>query len=1395
GMARCGADDDFFAAGGTSLTAARAAAQLSAALGARVRVREIFAAPAVADLAAALSGDTAQRGLAPLRRRERPAQLPVTPAQQRIWFLHRLDPRSAAYNIPLALRLSGDLDRAALNRALLDVVDRHEALRTVFVEIDGVPHQRVIPIDEVDFAVSAQAVGAAGLLPALADFAAAPFDLTAQISVRARLFEIEPREWALLIVAHHINLDGFSLAPLARDVMSAYRARAAGDAPQWQPLPVQPADVALWQRDVLGVDSDPDSVLSSQLRHWQSALADQPDELALPFDRPRPAVASHRGGRVEFDIDAAAAGRMAGLARAQSMSLLMVAHAAVALTLARLSGENDVAVGTPVAGRDHAALESVVGMFVTMVVLRTHVDADEPFTALLHRVRAADLAAFAHADVPFERVVEQLAPRRAGSAHPLFQVMLAYDDFGDQDVDLPGLRAEPVAIPFTPTKFDLEFHLAPRPDGGVGLTLDYARDVFDEATAHSIGARVLRILDAATAAPDTLVGALDVLDSAERANLLARTGVGAVSTGLLPELLSGAAQRHPERIAVVCGPRHLTYRHLDAYSDLLARTLIGRGIGPEDTVAVAVPRSLEAILAIWAVAKTGAAFLPIDPDHPADRIAYLISDSGVRTGLTTAPRRDRLPLTVKWVTVAAPFAEKAEANPVTDADRVRPLRAQHAAYVIYTSGSTGQPKGVTVSHTGLANVAADLADRYRIDSAARVLQVAAPGFDATVLELLLAVQAGAALVVAPPQVYGGRELAELITHTGVTHAFLTPQVLATVDPADVPGLRALSVGGEATTASLLGRWADRRLLVTYGPTETTVITNLGPLPGAGAVVPLGDAIRGTRCTVLDGRLAPVPAGVTGELHLSGPQLARGYHGRPGLTACRFVADPHGAPGTRTYRTGDLVRWTRTGALEYRGRADFQVKIRGVRIELGEVEAALTAHPGVRHAVALARDTDTGSQLVGYVARECDADLDPAEIRRSMAAQFPATLVPAAVVVLDELPRTSNGKLDRNALPAPVFEPRPFRAPDTAIETAVAATFADLLGVARCGLDDDFFALGGNSLLAARAAARLRDALRVDVAVRDMFDASTVAALAERVASGRAGLSAAGLNTVLRANTDADGVPLFCIHPGGGLAWPYFGLVKHLDGRTPLYALQDPGVVAGEPVLATLADYAEHYTAEIRRIRPEGPYRLLGWSLGGAIAHEVAVRLQQAGAVVDFLCVVDAFPGDADVAGDSGSATETPDTAADVAVLWELLDLGPAPDPVTGDPIEMLRSRVASTGLLPAPVVDRAIVALTRSVPGAPTAAFAGDLLAFTADRDGRHPEVAAAHWRRHVTGRIAAVPVDQTHLGMFQPDALEVIGPRVAAALRKPERRQWFGWKEITTAAGESPGAPLQPGT
>ncbi|GAA2820919.1 amino acid adenylation domain-containing protein [Saccharopolyspora taberi] len=1342
GAAEVGIDDGFFELGGHSLLATRLLSRIRAEFGAAPTIRALFDNPTVAGLVTCFEAEVRRPAPVPVRRPER---IPLSFAQQRLWFLHRLEGPSATYNLPLTLRISGRLDVIALQAAVSDVVERHESLRTVFPEVLGEPYQ------EVRNTTPRLHLVRGGDIEQEARYA---FDLAEEPPIRTVLFETGPDEHVLLVLLHHIATDEWSMAPLVRDLSAAYAARLRGAEPVWEPLPVQYADYTMWQREVLGAEEDPASPGARQLAFWTRTLDGLPDQLELPADHPRPAVPSHAGDEVRFDIGAELHGALRALAADHQASAFMVVQAGLAALLTRLGAGTDIPIGTPVAGRGDEALDELVGFFVNSLVLRTDTSGEPSFAELLDRVRHTDLAAYEHADLPFERLAEVLNPVRSLSRHPLFQVMLAYWGATEEvRAELPGLETTVDTADAGAAKFDLAVSVHERAGGGAEGLLRYSTDLFERSTAEDLAARFVRLLTAAVADPATPIGRLDILADGER-ELLLEWGDAEVQgrAGTFPALLAERVAEHPDKPALIFEDEQLSYRELDERVRALARVLAEHGVGRGDVVGVMLPRSPELIIGLLAAMTAGAAYLALDPDYPADRLRHMVEDA--RPGVVIADSASDLP--VRVISSRAQPRDPSGPLPIAAVD--------DPAYVIYTSGSTGTPKGVVVEHRGIAGLIATQTERVGISGESRVLQFASPSFDVAFWEMCMGLLGGGTLVVVPAERrVPGEPLAEYARRHGVTHLAIGPSMMGMFpDDTEFPPGATLLCGAEKVPSDLVRRWAGKlRMINCYGPTEATVNSTLWECEPVSGTVPIGVPDPGTRLYVLDEALQPVPTGVVGELYVSGTGLARGYLGRPGLTAQRFVADPFGPPGSRMYRTGDLVRWRRDGALDFAGRADDQVKIRGFRIELGEVEAVLAAHDGVTQAAAVVREDRPGDKrLIGYAVGAAD----PVDLRRHAATALPDYMVPAAVVVVDELPLMPNGKLDRRALPAPdLSEAVGNTMPRNPTEEVLCGLFAEVLDLPRVGVEDSFFDLGGHSLLATRLVGRIAEALGIRLNVGSLFAAPTVAALAANLHhSGKRD----ALDILLPLRTGGDAEPLFCVHPAAGLAWPFSALMRHVDPARPIYGIQSRGLADPAPVAPTLHEMAAEYLEHVRSVQPHGPYHFLGWSFGGVVAHEMSTQLQARGEEVRFLCMLDSYPKDV------WDELPTEQEALNALLYMAGYDFG-GRELDRAEVMEVLSAEGSALANLEEHTINAVIDNFANCAVlenEADHDKFRGDVLFFTATVNPAKESLSAQMWQPYVDGVVEDHPIACEHKDMTQRGPIAEIGALVDQRLRGGKR-------------------------
>lgn len=1015
--------------------------------------------------------------------------IPLSFAQRRLWFVDRFDGPSATYNGAFALRLTGELDTGALEAALRDVVERHEVLRTVIVEDgEGVPHQRVLPSGERPFDLPvAEVATEEERAAALHAEATATFDLAADVPIRARLVRSGPLDHTLVLVMHHIAVDGESFGPLFRDLLTAYAARREGGAPRWEPLPVQYADYTLWQRDVLGDETDPASLGARQLEYWRQALADLPQPLALPTDRPRGKAMGHAGDMVRFSIDPGLLSSVEKLAARADATISMVMHSALAVLLHHLGCGDDVPIGAPIAGRTADELRDLVGFFVNTWVLRADLSGEPTFLELVRRVRDRSLAAYDNQEMPFERLVELLNPDRSTAYSPFFQVMLAWQP-PVPPMEFPGLDVRDERLETGTAKFDLFFDMLPDGAGGATCRLEYRTDLFDRDTAEDIAARFVRVLGRVAADPEHRVGG-DVLADAERDRLLRRFNDTAapVPEATVPELFEDQAARTPDAPAIVCDGRTLTYRELDARANAVAWELIRRGAGPEDLVVLALPRTEDLVAGLLGILKSGAGYLPMDPQYLGGRAASVLSEARPRFAVTdTATWRDLPPADVSAVNLDHRAAWDTPEGTPGDADRISPLRPDNLAYVMYTSGSTGTPKGAAITHRNVVNGVRELVRVLDAPPGWRMLSGTSVNFDVSVFELLTTLSTGGTAEVVPNMLAlaerGGWD-GDVISAVPTVLGELTGHLEKT------SGVRTVVLAGDILPARLVRQVREAlpgvQVVNSYGQSESFYATAFSLAASEewaeDDVAPIGTPLGNMRAYVLGPGLAPVPQGVVGELYVAGTCLGRGYRDRPGMTAERFVANPFGPAGERMYRTGDLARWNARGRLECVGRVDGQVKVRGFRIETAEVEAVCARYPGISEAVVISREAPGGGRrLVAYVVHtgagavgddgaggigdvEAMAGASAAELRRFVAARLPDYMVPSAFVTLGRMPLGPTGKLDRSALPEPEFAGETYRAPRTEAETVITAAYADVLGVDRVGIDDDFFAVGGDSL--------------------------------------------------------------------------------------------------------------------------------------------------------------------------------------------------------------------------------------------------------------------------------------------------------------------------------------------
>jgi amino acid adenylation domain-containing protein len=1239
GLTRVGVHDDFFELGGHSLLGGRLLARVRSAFGVDLPLRRLFEAPTVAALAGAVTEARAAgpAGETAIPRRQAADPCPLSFAQQRLWFLDRLEPNRPLYNVWRAVRLRGDLNEGALRHALDALVARHETLRTTFALADGGPVQviaasRSVPIATADLTDMPVVRREAEVRRRLWDEVRRPFDLKADAMLRAALFRLRPDEYVLLLVTHHVNSDRWSMTVLLRELAALYEAFAAGKPSPLPELPVQYADYALWERRRLAGEA-----LAAQLAYWRGRLDGAPAVLHLPTTRTRPANPSFDGACRACVLPGRLVEALRALGRGAGATLYMVLLTAFKALLYRYTGQEDMVVGCLVAGRNRVEVEGLVGFFANTLALRSRLAGDLPLRELLGQVRETTLEALAHQGLPFERLVEELRPERSLGSTPLFQVMVVLQNAPRQALQLPGLAVEPVQVNNGTAKFDLTLVLVEE-GRELRMLLEYRTDLFDQDAMDRLLGHYRTLLEGAVADPGRRLAELPLLTEGERHQLLIdwnRTEAAYPSGRRIHELFEEQVRRAPDAVAVASGGRRLSYGELNERANRLAHHLHSLSVGAGSVVAVCVERSPEMVVGLLGILKTGAAYVPLDPAYPPERLAFMLADSraaALVTGAALAPRFAGQAAHVVCLDADGPAIAR---QPAEDPN-VSPAADSPLAYVIYTSGSTGRPKGVEVPHAAVVNLLTSFRDQLRMTDRDVLLAVTTLSFDIAGLEIFLPLTTGACVWLADREAaLSGTALQESLRRAGATFLQATPVTWRLLLDSGWPGDPRLTMlcGGEALPADLAERLRPRgaSLWNLYGPTETTIWSTAYRVNCPHDPVPIGRPVANTQVYVLDRHLQPVPVGVPGELYIGGAGLARGYRNRPELTAEKFIPDPfRPKPGARLYRTGDRVRWLPDGNLEYLGRFDQQVKIRGHRVELGEIEATLARHPRVRQAVALLREDRPGDQrLVAYVVPRDGHRPGAEELRGFLEQKLPPHMIPNAFVGLEALPRTPNGKLDRKALPAPEST-RPelaagFDLPATPVEEQLAALWAELLGIDRVGVHDNFFDLGGHSLLAVELFARLEKQFHRRLPLAVLFRQGTVAELA-RLLAGPAGPARDVSVVELQAGGAGGQRPLFLIPSLGGEL--LFGrlLIRHLGKEIPVYGLQPRLVGDAVKRFGEFEPTAALYRQALQDHQPRGPYALAGFSYGGFLAYEVARQLRELGHEVDLLAVLDTGPG-------------------------------------------------------------------------------------------------------------------------------------------------------------------------
>ncbi|HEU4507795.1 MAG TPA: amino acid adenylation domain-containing protein [Pyrinomonadaceae bacterium] len=1237
-VSRVGINDNFFELGGHSLLATQLMSRVCEAFGVELPLRELFAWPTVAGLAekveVRLRGGMRAKAstLVPV---SRDRELPLSHAQQRLWFLDQLEPGTATYNLSGALRLKGRLDVESLRQTFNEVLRRHESLRTTFPAVNGQPVQVIaqaaqlqLPVMDLSDLRDEQREKEARRI-AQAE-AAEPFDLSTGPLVRVQLLRLAAEDHVMVFTLHHIISDGWSTAIMVREVAALYEAYLAGRESPLPELGIQYADYAVWQREWLQGE-----VLDQQLAYWRQQLGGELPVLQLPTDKPRPAAPSHHGRIVDLTLSAQLTAELKKLSNAEGVTLYMMLLTAFNILLWRYSGQRDLVVGTPIAGRNQLATEGLIGFFVNTLVLRTEIRLEESFRALLSRVREKTLEAYMHQDVPFEKLVEELQPERRMSATPLFQVMFLLQNAPMEALELPGLTLNNFDVETRNAMFDLSLS-AFESGEQLSLSFEYDTDLFDESTIVRMGEHFQRLLERIVDQPEKQVSDLSLLSAAEVHKLLREwndTSAEFPRDLCIHRWFEAQVLQTPENVAVIAGDDALTYAELNRRANQLAHYLKQFGVGPEARVAILMERSLEMIVSVLAVLKAGGAYVPLDPQHPEGRTNWMLSDSQATALLTKQGFAGNLPPVEARVicvdTEAATIAQQEEINPEFSMD------VENLAYLIYTSGSTGQPKAVAVEHRSLVNQVTFVQAEFGLTPGDRMLQFASLSFDMSAEEIFPTLTTGATLVlraneVLPTAATFLRTCGEQgITVLDLPTAYWNELALtaSTDDWEAADPLRLVVLGGERAHPEAVRQFSARVgpkvvLKNGYGPTETTILATSATLVPREEgepehwEAPIGRPINNTTAYVLDQQLQLVPIGVAGELYLGGTGVARGYMNRPDLTAERFGPDAYsGVPGARLYRTGDLARYRSDGQLEFLGRTDHQVKLRGYRIELEEIEAVLRGHDNVREAVVIA--SDNGRGLVAYVVRSNTAT-DVTDLRSYLRGKLPDYMVPAAIVLLESMPMTASGKVDRKALPLPESGTDPIL-PRDVLELELTRIWEDVLGRSPIGPKDNFFDLGGHSLLAVRLIDQIERLVEQKIPLSILFHGATVEQLA---ATLRQRGEKAIERSLVAIQPEGFRPPLFLVHSASGNVMSFIPLARRLGKEQPLYGLQSRGLDRDRKPTTCVEDMASEYLEELLSVQPDGPYFLGGWSMGGVVAFEMARQLTAQGRKVAPVVLID-----------------------------------------------------------------------------------------------------------------------------------------------------------------------------
>ncbi|NJO14389.1 MAG: amino acid adenylation domain-containing protein [Thioploca sp.] len=1230
---RVGVHDNFFELGGHSLLATQMMSRIRETFKIELPLRQLFESPTIAGLSHKLDATSYQTLLPSITSVDRSKMLPLSFAQQRLWFLNQLEGASATYNISSARRLEGFLNQTALEKSLQTVVQRHETLRTTFKTVEGQPVLVISPVEHgslplFDLHILSVEEREHEVQRLVNEEAQRPFDLEQGPLFRAILLHLGIESHILILTMHHIISDGWSIGVLLRELSTLYQAFSQGQPSPLSPLPVQYVDFAHWQRQWLTGD-----ILEQQLIYWKQQLADAPVLLELPTDHPRPPVQRFQGAHIPISLSPELTTQLKHLSQHAGTTLFMTLWSAWATLLSRYSGQTDIVIGSPIANRTHRQTEPLIGFFVNTLVLRLDLSGNPTFDAVLQQARRVALEAYSHQDIPFEKLVEKLNPTRNLSHSPLFQVLFVLQNAPRTELEFTGLHLTTLEWQSVIAKFDLTLSLNETTSSGLLGWLEYNTDLFECTTIERLLGHWQTLLTGIVDNPQTPLHKLPLLTVAEQQQLLAwnETATDYPQDRCIHQLFEAQAEKTPDAVAVVFENQQLTYSELNRQANQLAHHLIALGVKPAALIAICIERSVSMVIGLLGILKAGGAYLSMDPTYPKARLAFMLEDTPVPILLTQSHLAKQLPET--RVTIVYLDVETAARLPYPITNPSHQVKSTNLAYVIYTSGSTGQPKGVAIPHQAINRLIFN-SQYIHLETSDRVAQASNISFDAATFEIWGALLQGAQLIgitkdilLSPPN------LAAYLREHKISVIFLTTALfnqLAREQPTIFQGMRQVLFGGEAVepkwVAKILNHGPPQRLLHVYGPTENTTFTTwylVTEVPAGVTNIPIGRPIANTQVYVLDQNHQPVPIGVPGELYIGGAGLAQGYLNRPQLTTEKFISNPFSSH-SRLYKTGDLVRYLPDGNIEFLGRIDNQVKIRGFRIELGEIEVVLASYPTIQEDVVIVQESESGEKrLVAYLVLQPGQLIEPSELRAFLQEKLPDYMIPVAFVSLEHLPLTPNGKIDRRALSQLSVNlevsAKPFVAPRTQTEKRLAEIWAEVLGVKRVGIYDNFFDLGGHSLLAVILLSKIEKKLGQNLPLATLFQAPTVEQLAHILYQTRDSTSYLSL---VPLQPHGSKPPLFCIPPAGNTVTGFIDLVRHLGSDQPVYGLQPLGLDGKQAPHNRVEEMADYYLKEVRTFQPDGPYYLAGLCFGSHIAWEMAQQLQVQGDSIALLALLD-----------------------------------------------------------------------------------------------------------------------------------------------------------------------------